>query len=69
MSVGLCERVMSKRNDESVRVDSDIARKARVIAADRGVSLAMYLSEILRPVIAEQYAAFIDREAKGKPRR
>jgi hypothetical protein len=70
MNAMTCERPMAKRNDESVRVESDIARKARVLAADRGVTLAQYLSDLLRPAVSDQYAAFIDREAKGsKPKR
>lgn len=68
MTVLLAEpRPMAKERNESVRLDSDILRKARVVAADRGMTIVEYLSETLRPVVEANYAAFIDREAKGKP--
>jgi hypothetical protein len=50
-----------------VRIASDLASKARLIVGDRGVDLADYLSDILRPRIMKDYAAMIRKleQAEG----
>ena len=60
---------VAKRNDETVRVDADILRKARIVAAIKGLSLAEYLSEVLRPAVDREHAELVTEEAKGvKPK-
>lgn len=51
MSTGLLERAMAKRNDVSVKIDADVVAEAKMVAASRDVSLAQYLSELLRPLV------------------
>jgi hypothetical protein len=40
-----------KRNDVAVKLDADVARLARIVAAERGQPIAAYISEILRPIV------------------
>jgi hypothetical protein len=51
-----------KRNDEVVKVDSEVVRMARIVAAIEGITLAEVLSESLRPVIAKRLT---DHQQKG----
>lgn len=43
---------MAKRNDVSVKVDATVVNEARIAAAFKGQTLAEYLSETLRPIVA-----------------
>jgi hypothetical protein len=51
MSTGLLDRPMTKRTDVPVKVDEEVIRKARIAASYKGVTLAEYLSEALRPIV------------------
>lgn len=46
-----------------VRIASDIASKARLIAGDRGIDLTTYLSDILRSRVTKDYAALVKKLA------
>jgi hypothetical protein len=50
MSAGVLERTVAKRQDVTVKLDSEVVRIAKIVAAYRGVSVADYLSESLRPI-------------------
>jgi hypothetical protein len=39
------------RNDVSVKLDAQVAKEARLVATNRGVTMAEYISEILRPIV------------------
>jgi hypothetical protein len=39
------------RNDISVKLDAHVAKKAKLVATNRGITLAEYISEILRPIV------------------
>ncbi len=58
---------MTKRNDVSVKIDAEVYRKVRTVAAWRGVSVAEYLSEIVDPV-ATRDVAKMSKEAGDKKR-
>lgn len=60
-----------KRNDVVAKVDSEVIRKAKIIAAFRGISLAEYLTERLEPLVAVDLAAHIagDGPQTGRARR
>ena len=45
-----------KRDDEPVKIDRAVLSIARIVAAYRGMSVAEYLSERLRPLVAEDHA-------------
>lgn len=62
---------MPKRNDLAVKIDAPIIQKARVIASKREITLAEYLSELLRAHVDSDYAKLgeqITKEAR-KPSR
>jgi ATP-dependent Clp protease adapter protein ClpS len=56
-----------KRTDATVKIDVEVLRKAKVVAAIRDVTLAEYLTEVLRPIVEKDHARAIADEAK--PRR
>jgi hypothetical protein len=39
------------QTDVAVRVNAEVAREARIVAAYKGVPLARYISETLRPIV------------------
>lgn len=41
----------SPRDDRSVKLEADVVTMARMIAAARNVTIAEYLSAILRPIL------------------
>jgi hypothetical protein len=81
MSVGLMDRgpmakkrgrpKTSERSDVTVRVDAELVNKAKHVVLARGLSLAEYLSELLRVPIERDFAkemrrlAGDQREGKG----
>lgn len=44
---------MARRPDVTVKIDQEVAAQAKMVAASRGVSLAEYVSEVLRPIVAQ----------------
>jgi predicted HicB family RNase H-like nuclease len=44
----------SKRNDIPVKVDVGVVADAKIVAAYKGVSLAEYISETLRPIVERE---------------
>jgi hypothetical protein len=54
----------------NVKVDAEVLRKAKVVAAARRVTLSDYLSELLRPQVEADLkvvvAGLIDAEASAK---
>jgi len=65
------ERSDVARNDTNIRMDAGVVRKAKMVAASRGIGLAEYLSESLRPIVDRDLEAEIGRElgSAPKPRR
>lgn len=57
----------SIRNDVSIKFDKVLAGKARLIAQGRGIPMAEYLSEAVRPIIDRDYAKLM-RELEGEGR-
>lgn len=47
MSVAIARRPMSKRNDTSVKIDTDAVADARIAAAFKGQTLAEYISIVV----------------------
>lgn len=42
----------TKRNDRPAKIDAEVLRMAAIVAAYRDSSVAEYLSELLRPLVA-----------------
>lgn len=59
----------SERDDVTVKLDRTIVSRAKLIAADEGVSLAEYLSTALGPVVERAYGKLVrkfdDKASKG----
>jgi hypothetical protein len=70
--VGTTERVMA-RNDVTVKLDAQVAKKAKMVAAAREITVAEYVSEILRPIVqrdleAESARVLSDSSKVRKPK-
>jgi len=60
------------RNDVAVKLDSRVAKEAKMVAAARGVTLAEYISEILRPIVHRDLGQETSKmlgEARGNARK
>lgn len=59
-----------KRDDTSVKISSAVYRKAKMVAAYRGITLAEYLSSLLESPVDQDYQQMHDsigeEKAKGK---
>ena len=51
MSVGLRDDTMVRRKDVPVKIDAEVVRQAKIVAAYKDTSLAEYMSELLRPIV------------------
>lgn len=54
MASTLTRHQMVRRNDVAVKVDADLVRKAKIVAAFKDVSLAEWISEALRPIVEQE---------------
>jgi hypothetical protein len=57
------------RNDLAVKMGVDVVKKARVVALNRNITLAEYLTETIRPLVDKDYAvalAEMTKEAKAQ---
>ncbi len=52
---------MAKRQDVAVKIDAEVARLAKIVAAFEEKSLARYISDLLKPLIEAAY----DQQIKG----
>jgi hypothetical protein len=61
---------MAKRNDVPVKIDAEVIRVAKIAAAYKGLSLAEYLSETLRPIVSrdveQEHAKVIPPSSRPK---
>ena len=62
------------RNDVQQKLDAGIVMRAKVIAVKRGIHLAEYLSELLRPLVDRDYEEEMRKEGfvkaeKREPKR
>jgi hypothetical protein len=73
MTAALREPQMAKRKASkegeapgktTVKLAEDVARKARIVAAIRGVDLFDYLDSIVRPIIDRDHERAVREEAK-----
>jgi hypothetical protein len=61
----LLEETLVKRNDVQVKVDAQVATHARMVAAARGITIAEYVSELLRPLVLRDLEIETKRQLKG----
>jgi hypothetical protein len=67
------EYPMAKRNDVPVKMDAEVVRVCKIVAAYRGLTLAEYLSETMREAsqrdLAEETAKELGRGSKPQAKR
>jgi hypothetical protein len=60
---------MGARRDVTVKIAADLAKDAKIVAAFRDLSLAEYLSETLRPLVAgDLKKELLERSAEHLPK-
>lgn len=57
---------MAKRVDVAVKIDSEVVRQAKIVAAYREQTLAEYLSETLAPIVLRDLAEEATKEVQPK---
>ena len=74
MSTATAEKTMAKKKTgaiepptKAVKIDRALASKAQMIATDRGVNLAEYISETLRSAVERDWGKMVRRVGEGKP--
>lgn len=45
----------SPRNDRAVKIASDVAQKAKIVADAKGTTITEYLSGLLRPLVERDF--------------
>ena len=55
------------RDDKAVKISRDLAVKAKVIAETRGVSVAEYLSDLLRPPVERDFPRAMKQLSESRP--
>jgi len=72
MAIGTAEKT-ALRNDISVKLDAQVARKAKLVATNRGITLAQYLSDIVGPIVArdlkEEMGKMMDEPKAKHPKK
>lgn len=63
------EREMVRRNDMAAKIDAEIVKDAKIVAAFRGIALAEYLSEALRAIVKRDLENEMARHQRGAPRK
>jgi hypothetical protein len=63
------ERKTMAREDLAVKMGMDVVKKAKVVALNRNIPLAQYLTDRLRPFVDQDYLQAVSemaREAKAQ---
>lgn len=60
--------VMARRKDMAVKIDAEVTRKAKIVAAYKDVSLAEYLSESLRDIVDRDLTEYAKRALDPHPK-
>lgn len=72
MNTGLVDPpLMTKRNDVSVKMDAEVIAEAKMVAASRNVTLAEYLTELVRDLVHQDLEDEMTRRvprSKRKPK-
>jgi hypothetical protein len=56
------------RDDISVKLDAQTARKAKLVATNRGITLAEYLTSIVEPVVTRDLKEEMGRMIDSTPK-
>lgn len=69
MSAQAMDATMARRNDVTVKMDAEVARKAKIVAAYRDQSLAEFISDQLSPIVDRMLQEEHAKETGSKPGR
>lgn len=58
----------TKRNDVSVKLDAEIVAEAKMVAASLDITLAEYLSEMIRPLVRADLERETARRGLTRPK-
>jgi hypothetical protein len=61
------ELTVAKRKDVTVKMDSDVVAEAKMVAASKEITLAEYLSELVRPLVQRDLAQETNRRIHQRP--
>ena len=68
MSVGVMDPPpMAKRTDVSVKMDAEVIAEAKMVAASRNVTLAEYLTELVRDLVHRDLEEEMARRLPTQP--
>lgn len=65
MAAGRIEMPREKRDDVAVKIEAALYRKAKVVAAYRGITIAKYLSELLRKPVERDHEKMVQEMQGG----
>lgn len=57
----IAEYPMAKRQDVAVKIDAEVARLAKIVAAFEDKSLARYISDLIKPIVEAAYDQHIKK--------
>jgi predicted HicB family RNase H-like nuclease len=55
----------TKRDDRAVKIDRNVADKAQFIAQRRGISLAEYVTDLIRTAVEKDFAKALKELGEG----
>jgi hypothetical protein len=61
---GTRERKTMPRQDLAVKVGADVIKRAKIVALDKNITLAEYLTETLRPIVDKDYSQTLAKMAR-----
>jgi hypothetical protein len=61
---GTGERKAMPRQDLAVKVGADVIKRAKIVALDKNITLAEYLTETLRPTVDKDYSQTLAKMAR-----
>jgi hypothetical protein len=64
--VATADRTKMARNDLAVKMAADIVKKAKHVAINRGITLAEYLSERVRPLVEQDFEQEMTKMIRGQ---
>jgi len=58
-----------KRNDVNVKMDAEVVRLCKIVSSSRGVPMAEYLSDLVRPLVQRDLKTEMSRQFQPSPPR
>ncbi len=62
--VGAKEEKTMPRQDLAIKMGADVVKRAKIVALDKNITLAEYLTERVRPLVDQDYQTALAKMAK-----